>query len=109
MIWEKPAVSKQLYYTILEIGLVRGVLARITAHDWRRDAAKEIANLKSKVHGVADSTTIRALGSLVKASGEVSLIIMSVTSMKTYTPREPRFSTTSNVAYFSAHHSREQS
>lgn len=52
----------QLYDTTLQMGLVAGVLAHIRAHDWRRGAAKDLANLKSKVPGVADEAVARAIG-----------------------------------------------
>jgi hypothetical protein len=44
------------------MGLVAGVLAKIRAHDWRRGGAKDIANLKSKIPGVADDTVARGIG-----------------------------------------------
>jgi hypothetical protein len=52
----------QIYGSTLQMGFVAGVLAKLRTHDWRRGAAKELANLKTRISGVADQTIARGIG-----------------------------------------------
>jgi len=66
---EKPASRMQLYDTTLQLGLVAGVMAKLRTHDWRRGSAKDLANLKDKISGVADHTVALAIGQSRKTLG----------------------------------------
>jgi len=62
LIPDKPAGNHQLTHTMAQAGLVAGVLCRLRAHDLRRGAARDTANLKSKAKGAPSKGATAVLG-----------------------------------------------
>jgi hypothetical protein len=89
--WEKPASTKQLLLTTKHMGLVGGVLADVVAHDWRRGAARDVANMKlpsDGMLGVADAGVARTLGQTRRSlSGGVTDRYVGDIEADVYTPR----------------------
>lgn len=68
--WDKAALGQQLRKTTIQIGSAGGVLADITAHDWRRGYARDMANTKRSTKiGVADDVVAKTLGQTHKSFG----------------------------------------
>ncbi|KFZ13368.1 hypothetical protein V502_06640 [Pseudogymnoascus sp. VKM F-4520 (FW-2644)] len=60
--WEKPAPAMQVNNTMLKIGMIAGVIGRIRAHDWRRGAANDLANLPGGIPSTVNERVAQALG-----------------------------------------------
>ena len=65
MNWTKPAPSNQLTATLQEMALICGILVALVAHDLRRGAGRDVANMKLPPEvalGVADANVMGAMG-----------------------------------------------
>jgi hypothetical protein len=67
---EKPAPRMQLYNSIIELGLIAGVLARLSPHQLRKGAARDLSHLKKSISGVADEKIARGLGQSRRSLGQ---------------------------------------
>jgi hypothetical protein len=63
--WDTPAGAVQLTKTTKQMGLMAGLLADVTAHDWRRGFALDVANIKlpdGESLRVANEAVMSAMG-----------------------------------------------